>query len=60
MSRIYRIGDAARKVGLHPQTIRRYEKMGVLVPLRDSSGQRIFDDQLSGGKDGKDNDGSKN
>jgi len=48
MLRIYRIGGAARKTGLHPQTIRNYEKLGLIIPQRDESGQRVFDDQLIG------------
>lgn len=36
------IGDAARAAGLPPKTIRYYEEIGLITPLRDSNGYRVF------------------
>lgn len=41
--RILTIGEAARFLGVHPVTLRRYDKRGVLKPwLRRPSGARIY------------------
>jgi DNA-binding transcriptional MerR regulator len=36
------ISDVARKVGISPDTIRSYDRRGLLSPIRDSSGRRLF------------------
>ena len=41
---ISRIRGAAREVGLHEDTIRRYEADGLIEPLRDQTGCRLFTD----------------
>ncbi len=38
------IGDVSKKSGLPPRTIRYYEKIGLLTPLRDTNGYRSFRD----------------
>lgn len=40
-----RIGDVARRVGIHPSTIRKFEQRGLLTPARDWAGQRRFTDK---------------
>jgi DNA-binding transcriptional MerR regulator len=35
-------GEAARRAGVHPDTVRTYCERGFLDPLRDSSGRRLF------------------
>jgi len=42
MTKLYRISGAAKQVGLHPATLRRYENMGLLEVQRDESGQRVY------------------
>ncbi|MGJ8618329.1 MAG: Cu(I)-responsive transcriptional regulator [Sulfitobacter sp.] len=39
------IGDVAKKAGLPPKTIRYYEDIGLVKPLRDTNGYRSFRDQ---------------
>ena len=39
------IGDVARKAGLPPKTIRYYEDIGLIKPLRDTNGYRAFRQQ---------------
>ena len=41
----YLTAEAARRAGVHPDTPRNYEKAGLLSPLRDSSGRRLFTDE---------------
>ena len=36
------IGDVAKKAGLPPKTIRYYEDIGLIKPLRDTNGYRAF------------------
>lgn len=36
------ISEAARQVGVAENTLRTYEKRGVIAPLRDSAGRRLF------------------
>lgn len=43
MDRIYHISTAAKKVGLHPQTLRDYERKGWITFKRDDCGSRILD-----------------
>jgi MerR family transcriptional regulator, copper efflux regulator len=38
------IGDVAKKAGLPPKTIRYYEDIGLIKPLRDTNGYRAFRD----------------
>ena len=40
----YTIGQVAKKVGIHDQTIRTYERMGLLHPRRDHNNNRRFND----------------
>lgn len=36
------IGQAADRLGVHPETLRRYEKRGLITPLRTVTGQRRY------------------
>ena len=36
------IGDVAQKAGLPPKTIRYYEDIGLITPMRDTNGYRVF------------------
>jgi DNA-binding transcriptional MerR regulator len=36
------IRDAAAQVGVVPETLREYERLGLLKPLRNSVGQRVY------------------
>ena len=38
----YTIKEAAKALGVHPQTIRYYEREGIVTPRRDRKGFRIF------------------
>jgi len=42
---LYSIGVVARLTGLHEQTIRQYEKLGLVEPKRTPGGTRIFADE---------------
>jgi len=42
MRRVLSIRDAAQRVGVVPETLRSYERMGLLRPTRNSVGQRIY------------------
>ena len=42
MSSFHLIGSAAEKAGLSPQTVRDYCRRGLLKPIRDSAGRRLF------------------
>jgi len=39
---VYYIGVAARLVGVHPQTLRTYERLGLVKPHRTERGQRLY------------------
>ncbi|MGY9048169.1 transcriptional regulator [Puniceibacterium antarcticum] len=39
------IGEVAKRAGLPPKTIRYYEEIGLIKPLRDPNGYRAFRDQ---------------
>lgn len=39
---VYYIGVAARLLGVHPQTLRAYERKGLMVPMRTEYGQRLY------------------
>lgn len=36
------IGDVAKRTGLPPKTIRYYEDIGLIRPMRDTNGYRVF------------------
>jgi 2-hydroxychromene-2-carboxylate isomerase len=38
----YRTNDVARAVGIHPSTVRRFDKRGLLVPKRSWAGHRRY------------------
>jgi MerR family transcriptional regulator, heat shock protein HspR len=42
---VYVISVAAELVGVHPQTLRVYERKGLLDPIRTSGGSRRFSDE---------------
>lgn len=39
---LFGISDAARLVGVAENTLRKYERAGVISPLRDSTRKRLF------------------
>ncbi len=41
----YTIGVVAHMVGLHPQTLRNYEQLGLVIPQRTSGNIRLYSDQ---------------
>ncbi|SMP65892.1 MerR family transcriptional regulator [Anoxynatronum buryatiense] len=43
---MYRTSDIARKTGIHPNTVRFYERLGLISPVaRSTNGYRVFDDR---------------
>ena len=45
---MYRIGDAARMLGVSPATLRLWERQGLILPSRsDGGGRRFSEDDLS-------------
>ena len=44
MDGFYLIGAAAQQAEVSPNTIRDYCRQGLLVPVRDSAGRRLFTD----------------
>ncbi len=40
--RFFTIGDVARAVNLAPETLRRYERQGLIAPARTAAGVRIY------------------
>lgn len=42
MSQFFLIGEAAKQAGLSPQTLRDYCRQGLVRPIRDSAGRRLF------------------
>jgi DNA-binding transcriptional MerR regulator len=42
---LYLISDAARRVPCSAATLRAYAKRGVISPVRDSGGRRLFTDE---------------
>jgi MerR family transcriptional regulator/heat shock protein HspR len=40
---VYRIGAIAEKFGIHPQTLRLYEREGLLRPARTEGNTRLYD-----------------
>ncbi len=41
----YNISEASRAVGLHPQTLRNYEDLGLVVPRRSRGNFRLYTEQ---------------
>lgn len=41
----YLISDVAKKFGVHPQTLRLYEREGLLVPIRSEGNTRMYDEE---------------
>ncbi len=39
---LYTMAVAARLTGMHPQTLRKYERAGVIAPSRPSGNQRLY------------------
>lgn len=39
---VYTMAVAARLTGMHPQTLRKYERAGLLTPARPSGNQRLY------------------
>ena len=45
---VYMIGVAAEMCGVHPQTLRQYERLGLVVPSRAGAKNRLYsDDDIS-------------
>jgi MerR family transcriptional regulator, heat shock protein HspR len=42
MAALLTIQSAANEAGLSPNTLRIYERLGLLSPVRDSAGRRLF------------------
>jgi MerR family transcriptional regulator/heat shock protein HspR len=41
---VYMIGVAAEMCGVHPQTLRQYERLGLVVPSRAGAKNRLYSD----------------
>jgi len=41
---VYTIAVASRLSGMHPQTLRKYERAGLLTPARQQGNQRLYSD----------------
>jgi len=41
---LYTMAVASRLTGMHPQTLRKYERAGLLTPSRQSGNQRLYSD----------------
>lgn len=39
------ISDVAEKFGVHPQTLRLYEREGLLIPIRSEGNTRMYDEE---------------
>jgi DNA-binding transcriptional MerR regulator len=39
---VYTMAVAARLTGMHPQTLRKYERAGLLTPARQTGNQRLY------------------
>ena len=39
---LFTMAVASRLTGMHPQTLRKYERAGLLTPLRQSGNQRLY------------------
>jgi MerR family transcriptional regulator/heat shock protein HspR len=40
----YMIGAVSQLLGLHPQTIRQYERLGLITPIRTNGNTRLYSD----------------
>lgn len=38
----YKIKEAAEYLGVHPESLRRWEKQGLITPMRTPGGYRIY------------------
>ncbi|WP_066805543.1 MerR family transcriptional regulator [Moraxella oblonga] len=45
MSKIFQIKQASEQTGVHLETIRYYEKQGLISPSHQQNGYRVFDEQ---------------
>jgi MerR family transcriptional regulator/heat shock protein HspR len=45
---LYFISMAARRLGMHPQTLRKYERLGLVQPTRRIGTTRLYSDQVVG------------
>ena len=41
--RLYLISMAAEMLGMHPQTLRKYERLGLVQPTRTVGSMRVYD-----------------
>jgi MerR family transcriptional regulator, heat shock protein HspR len=41
--RLYFISMAAEELGMHPQTLRKYERLGLIQPTRTAGSMRVYD-----------------
>ena len=41
---LYTMAVASRLTGMHPQTLRKYERAGLIAPSRQSGNQRLYSD----------------
>jgi MerR family transcriptional regulator/heat shock protein HspR len=41
--RLYFISTAAEMLGMHPQTLRKYERLGLIQPTRTMGSMRVYD-----------------
>jgi MerR family transcriptional regulator/heat shock protein HspR len=41
---LYTMAVASRLTGMHPQTLRKYERAGLITPSRQSGNQRLYSD----------------
>jgi MerR family transcriptional regulator, heat shock protein HspR len=39
---VYTMAVASRLTGMHPQTLRKYERAGLLTPIRQTGNQRLY------------------
>jgi MerR family transcriptional regulator/heat shock protein HspR len=39
---VYTMAVAARLTGMHPQTLRKYERAGLVIPSRQTGNQRLY------------------
>lgn len=42
MRELYFISMAARELGMHPQTLRKYERLGLVSPTRTAGSMRVY------------------
>ncbi len=43
--KLWTVGGAARELEVAPETLREYEKKGLVKPMRDTSGRRLLTDE---------------